>query len=83
MTTLELKLTLPDEIARRAQSAGLLTGEAISLLLEEAIRRDSGRRLLEVMRELHSSDIAPMTEEEIQAEVDAVRAERRRRAEGH
>ena len=25
MTTLELKLTLPDEIARRAQNAGLLT----------------------------------------------------------
>lgn len=83
MTTLELKLTLPDEIAQRAKNAGLLTGEAIGLLLEEALRRDAGRRLLQVMQELHASNIEPMTENEVQAVVDEVRADRRRRAEGH
>lgn len=81
MTTLELTLTLPDEVARQAKSAGLLTGEAIGLLLEEALRRDAGRRLLDVMSSLRSSNVEPMTEEEIQAEVSAVRAERRQRAE--
>lgn len=77
MTTLELKVTLPDDLAQQAKSAGLLTGEAIGLLLAEALRRDAGRRLLEVMKVLHSQDIAPMSEEEIQSEVDAVRAEGR------
>lgn len=79
MTTLELKVTLPDDVAQRAKSAGLLTPEAIGLLLEEALRRDAGRRLLKVMETLHSANIPPMTMEEIQAEVDAVRAERRQR----
>jgi hypothetical protein len=82
MTTLELKLNLPDELAQRAQSAGLLTETAIQKLLEEAVRRESGRRLLEIAERLHAANIPPMTEEEIVAEVKAVRAERRARDAG-
>ena len=33
-----LQLTLPDELAQRAQSEGLLNDAAIQNLLEEAIR---------------------------------------------
>lgn len=77
MTT--LKLNLPDELAQRAQSAGLLTDAAIQQLLEEAIRRDAGRRLLEVGKRLHAANIAPMSDEEVVAEVKAVRAARRDR----
>jgi hypothetical protein len=82
MTTLELKLNLPDELAQRAQSAGLLNETAIQKLLEEAVRRESGRRLLEIAERLHAANIPPMTEEKIVAEVKAVRAERRARAAG-
>lgn len=75
MTT--LKLNLPDELAQRAQSAGLLTDAAIQKLLEDAIRREAGRSLLNVAQQLHGANIPPMSNEEIVAEVKAVRAERR------
>lgn len=77
MTT--LKLNLPDELAQRAQSAGLLTDAAIQKLLEDAIRRDAGRRLLEVGQRLHATNITPISDEEVVAEVKAVRAARRAR----
>jgi len=74
-----IKITLPDELAQRAQTAGLLSDAAIQDLLEEAMRRRAGRALLDYDRQFEAAGIAPMTEEEIQAEVDAVRAERRGR----
>jgi post-segregation antitoxin (ccd killing protein) len=74
-----IKITLPDELAQRAQTAGLLSDAAIQDLLEEAMRRRAGRALLDYARQFEAAGIAPMTEEEIQAEVDAVRAERRGR----
>lgn len=45
MTTLELKLNLPDELAQRAQRAGLLTPEAIEAMLREQLRRQAGEQL--------------------------------------
>ena len=77
MTT--LKLNLPDELAQRAKSAGLLTDTSIQKLLEEAIRREAGRNLLNIAQQLHDANIPPMSDEEIVAEVKAVRAERRAR----
>ena len=75
----ELVVKLPDELAERARSAGLLTDGAIQRLLEEAMRREAGQRLLQVAQRIHASGIPPMTEEEIVAEVKAARAERRAR----
>jgi hypothetical protein len=75
----ELVVKLPDDLARRARSAGLLTDSAIQRLLEEAMRREAGRRLLQVTERLHAAGVPPMSEEEIDAEVQAVRAERRAR----
>ncbi len=74
MTGLVVKL--PDELAQRA---GLLSDSAIGRLLEEAMRREAGRKLLEVARRIQEAGVPPMTIDEIQAEVDAVRAERRAR----
>lgn len=73
----ELVVKLPDELAQRARSAGLLTDSAIQRLLEEAMRREAGRRLMQVAARLHAAGIEPMSEEEIVAEVKAARAERR------
>ena len=82
MTTLELKLNLPDELAQRARSAGLLTESAIQKLLEDAVRRAAGQRLLDIAQRLHAANIPPMSEDEVLAEVKAVRAERRARDAG-
>ena len=75
----ELVLKLPDDLARRAMSAGLLADGAIQGLLEEAMRRQAGRRLLEIAEGVHATSIPPMSDEEIVAEVKAVRAERQAR----
>jgi hypothetical protein len=73
----ELVLKLPDELAQRARRAGLLSDGAIQQLLEDAIRRQAGQRLLAVADRVHAAGIPPMSMEEIDAEVKAVRAERR------
>jgi hypothetical protein len=73
----ELVVKLPDELALRARNAGLLTDGAIQRLLEEAMRRQAGRKLLAIAERVHAAGIEPMSDEEIVAEVKAVRAERR------
>lgn len=78
----ELVVKLPDELAKRARSAGLLTDRAIQRLLEEAMRREAGQRLLQVAERLHAAGIEPVSEDEIVAEVKAARAERRARDAG-
>jgi post-segregation antitoxin (ccd killing protein) len=74
----EVTVTLPDELAARASDAGLLSDAAIQALLEDAMRRRAGRRLLEVAAQIHAAAIPPLTDAEIVAEVAAARAERRR-----
>ena len=80
MTTLEI--TLPDGLAKEAKDAGLLAPEVIEALLREAVRQRRIDRLFEIKKELRTSGIAPMTAEEIEAEIRAARDEARRRAVG-
>ena len=77
MTILEVKLNLPDQIALQAQRAGLLSGQAIERLIEEAVRREAGKKLLDAMQRLREANVPPLTEEEIDAEVKAVRVARK------
>ncbi len=73
----ELIVKLPDEVARRAKNAGLLSNSAIQRLLEDAMRREAGRKLLQVAERIRGAGIEPMSDDEIVAGVKAVRAERR------
>jgi hypothetical protein len=75
-----ITVSLPDDVAERARNAGLLSDRAIRQLLEDAMRREAGRKLLAVADQLRAADIPPMSDEEIVAEVKAVRAERRARS---
>jgi hypothetical protein len=76
----ELKVTLPDRLAREAREAGLLSAKAIKRLLLEAMRRRAAtREFLAVADRVVAAGVPPMSEEEIQAEIDAVRRARRRR----
>ncbi|MGH8473966.1 MAG: hypothetical protein ACREVJ_16295 [Gammaproteobacteria bacterium] len=77
MTTLELKLSLPERLAKEAQAAGLLTPEAITQLVKEAVRRQAGQALLDAAERVAQADIPPLSMEEIQAEVNAVRQARK------
>ena len=78
MTTIQIELS--EATAEAAREAGLLSSVAIRQLLEDAIRRRAGRALMDVVRQIHDAAIAPMSMDEIDAEVKAVRAERRARA---
>ncbi len=80
MTPLELKLNLPDRLAREAQAAGLLTPEALSQLLKDAMRRRAGQALLAGAARATQAGSKPMAMKEIQAEVNAVRRARKSRA---
>lgn len=77
MTTLELKLILPDELVREAKAAGLLTPDAVTSLLKEAMRTRAALALLEGAERASSKGRKPMPMEDIQKEVDAVRRARR------
>lgn len=76
MTT-QVTINLPDSLAREASQAGLLTTLALEGLLREEMRRRAQKELRGAMDRMTAVDEPPMTEEEIQAEIDAVRAERR------
>lgn len=79
MTTVQLKLNLPDTLAQAARQAGLLTPDAIERLLEEEVRRRSVDEFFEAADRLAATGLPPMSLEEIQVEVDAVRAMRKHR----
>ena len=75
-------LELPEDLEKEAEKAGLLTAEALEAMLREKLGRASMREVLRIADEVFTNKGPPMTLEEIQEEVDAVRAERRRRAPG-
>jgi hypothetical protein len=77
MTTLELKLDLPDRLAREALAAGLFTPEAIKQLLQDAVRRRAGHELLAAADRVAAAQIPAMGMDEIQEEVNAVRSARK------
>ncbi len=80
----KIQIELPDSTAQAARDAGPLTPQALDRLLTDAIRRrQAADALLFVADRTAKAGIAPMPMDEIDAEVKAVRAERRRRAGGH
>jgi len=77
MTTLEVKLKLPDSLASRAQAAGLLNSEAIGKLLADALRSNAFDEFLSTAEPVEAAGVAPLSPEEIEAEIKVYRAERR------
>lgn len=73
----ELKVVLPDTLARDARKAGLLTQKAIEALLREAMRRRAARAFLSNAQQVAKAKIPAMSEDEIQAEINAARKARR------
>jgi hypothetical protein len=73
-----ITVSLPDELAQQAQSAGLLRPDAIERLLREAMKKRQVDQLFATMDKL--AQVKPaLTEAEIDAEIAAARADRARR----
>lgn len=80
MTTLELKLNLPDELAQRAQRAGLLTPQAIEGMLREQLRRQTGEQLRAMWARSPQEELTPAIEQEIVEAVRTIRAGQRKQS---
>lgn len=75
MTTLEIKLDLPDRLAQDASRLGLLEPQNLRTLLSEAVRSRRLAQLAEGRQRVAAAGIAPISEDDILAEIDAYRAE--------
>ena len=75
MSAFRIDLDLPDNLAREAEANGLLTSEAIESLLREEIRRRRVDRLFDASDRLANLGV-PLTEDEVEAEIAAVRQAR-------
>ena len=74
---LELTLTLPVSLAREAEVQGLLTSPMLEALLRAEVRRRRVAHLFEAADQLAALPLTPLTEAEVEAEIQATRAERR------
>ena len=73
MTTVELKLSLPDDLAAEVQAAGLLTSETVEALLKMALRARRAKEFFDAADTFAAAKLPPMSMREIQDEIDAVR----------
>lgn len=73
----ELTVKLPDELARQILAAGLLDEVALEKVFREALRKLAVGELFAALDEIEAAKLPPMTEAQIQAEINAARAERR------
>ena len=71
----ELTLTLPDSLAREAEASGLLTPQGLEALLRAEVQRRRVGQLFEAADRLAA--LPPLTEAEMEGEIQAARAERR------
>ncbi len=76
MTTVQI--TLPDDLAQTAANAGLLSPEALEMMLREQLRLRAGGAIKTLWRALPQEPVTPEIEQEICDEVVAVRARQRR-----
>jgi hypothetical protein len=75
-----IQLDLPDALVKEAQASGLLESKRLGELLSSELRRARARKEFgEMLQQVRNQPGEPMSLEEIQAEVNVVREERRRR----
>jgi hypothetical protein len=75
-----IEMDLPEGLIQQARQMGLLdNGRVAELLADEVRRRNAGQELKKLLEEIRSMPGAPLTMDDIGAEIKAARAERRRR----
>jgi hypothetical protein len=78
MSRVNVEIELPDTLVTQAKKAGLLEPKALERMVREALLAKRVEGLVEAREVLAANPLPPMTSEEIQAEIDAYRAEVRR-----
>jgi len=73
MAARDIKLTPPDGLAREAEANGLLTPEALEQCLREELRRRRVNQPFEAADRLAEIKTPPLTEAEVEAEIQAAR----------
>jgi hypothetical protein len=74
---LEVTVTLPDAVAREAEARGVLTAQTLETLIKAEVQRRRVEQLFAAADRLAALPTAPLSEADIEAEIQAVRAERR------
>jgi len=77
-----IQLTLPDDLAKKATEAGLLSADAIQEMLREQLLRRASETLREIRSRVPREEMTAEIEEEIAEAVQAYRVERRARRVG-
>lgn len=77
-----IQLTLPDDLAKKATEAGLLSSEAIQEMLLEKLLRSTGESLREIRSRMPNEELTAAIEQDVVEAVQAYRAERRARPVG-
>jgi hypothetical protein len=75
--TRDITLQLPEDLASEAEQYGLLSSEQVARLIQDEIRKRKWKVLLATADRLAEQDLPPSTEDELEAEIAATRAERR------
>jgi hypothetical protein len=73
MATVNFKISLPEKLRQEAEKAGLLTPKALERLLRDEIRRRRVDGLFASADKLAALDIPPLSDAEIEAEVQKAR----------
>lgn len=79
MNSIRLTIELPDALARDTQKPGLLSSRSIADLLSAELKRRRIDRFFEIADQLANQGEPIMSAAEIEAEIEAARAERRQR----
>ncbi len=74
-----VEVDLPESMAAEAKARGLLDPKRVASLIARELSSEDRRNFFEIVREIRAQPGEPATVQEIQAEVNAVRAERRAR----
>jgi hypothetical protein len=74
-----LTITIPDDLARQAESMGLLREETLVSLIRNAVQRGRTDDLFAAADRLAALDVPPLTADEVQTEIAAARADYRAR----
>jgi hypothetical protein len=73
MTTLDLKLSLSDQLRKEAEAAGLLSPKAIERLLREEIRRRRVDDLFAAADRLAALELPILSDDEVMQEIRLAR----------
>ena len=77
MTTIQLEI--PEEMAESIREQGLMNPDGLREMLRDSLRVKANVYFKDLAGRVERLGIPPMSEEEIQAEIDAARAERKQK----